>query len=189
MISLNSLNEEALRELGIEFFDSNDAEHFCNIVISEGEIRIGEKMSECVPEEELDNFEKIIDEENEKKEDRTEVIKEWLDKNCPQYNEIIHDVTLELENELKKYKDKIPWTKSYSIADKKSEDSYRNNKVDELELSIRAEVVLKKANIKTLGELEDATIKKLMGVRNNTPAIINEIIIELRKFYEENDIK
>ena len=27
--------------------------------------------------------------------------------------------TIELENELKEYKDKIPWTKSYSIADKK----------------------------------------------------------------------
>ena len=71
-------------------------------------------MSKDVPKEELDNFEKLIDKEDYEEEDRTKEIKAWLDKNCPQYNEIIKEVALELEKELIQYKNQIPGTKGYN---------------------------------------------------------------------------
>jgi hypothetical protein len=102
------------------------------------EVRIGEKMSEDLSEEQLDEFEKIIDNDQETvqkwlaqlgdyqndetfiklKEDADMdgddqmlladfVTAKWLDQNCPQYQQIIHDVMSELQEEISQQKDAI----------------------------------------------------------------------------------
>ena len=102
------------------------------------EVRVGEKMNAQMTDDQVAEFEKIIDNDQETvqkwlaqfgdyqndetfiklKEDADAdgddqmlladyVTAKWLDQNCPQYQQIIHDVMGELQEEISQQKDAI----------------------------------------------------------------------------------
>ena len=124
-------DESFLEQVGLSNMPQEQKDNFLQYAQDQLEVRIGEKMSEDLSEEQLDEFEKIIDNDQETvqkwlaqlgdyqndetfiklKEDADMdgddqmlladfVTAKWLDQNCPQYQQIIHDVMSELQEEI-----------------------------------------------------------------------------------------
>ena len=131
-------DESFLEQVGLSNMPQEQKDTFLQYAQDQLEVRIGEKMSEGLSEEQLDEFEKIIDNDQENvqkwlaqfgdyqndetfiklKEDADAdgddqmlladyVTAKWLDQNCPQYQQIIHDVMGELQEEISQQKDAI----------------------------------------------------------------------------------
>ena len=131
-------DESFLEQVGLSNMPQEQKDNFLQYAQDQLEVRIGEKMSEDLSEEQLDEFEKIIDNDQETvqkwlaqlgdyqndetfiklKEDADMdgddqmlladfVTAKWLDQNCPQYQQIIHDVMSELQEEISQQKDAI----------------------------------------------------------------------------------
>ena len=131
-------DESFLEQVGLSNMPQEQKDTFLQYAQDQLEVRIGEKMSEGLSEEQLDEFEKIIDNDQETvqkwlaqfgdyqndetfiklKEDADAdgdaqmlladyVTAKWLDQNCPQYQQIIHDVMGELQEEISQQKDAI----------------------------------------------------------------------------------
>ena len=132
------VDESFLEQVGLSNMPQEQKDTFLQYAQDQLEVRIGEKMSEGLSEEQLDEFEKIIDNDQETvqkwlaqfgdyqndetfiklKEDADAdgddqmlladyVTAKWLDQNCPQYQQIIHDVMGELQEEISQQKDAI----------------------------------------------------------------------------------
>ena len=130
--------ESFLEQVGLSNMPQEQKDNFLQYAQDQLEVRIGEKMSEDLSEAQLDEFEKIIDNDQETvqkwlaqlgdyqndetfiklKEDADMdgddqmlladyVTAKWLDQNCPQYQQIIHDVMGELQEEISQQKDAI----------------------------------------------------------------------------------
>jgi hypothetical protein len=131
-------DESFLESVGLSNMPEEEKENFLQYAQDQLEVRIGEKMSEGLTEEQLDEFEKIIDNDQETvqkwldqlgdyKNDETYkkllegaedeedspqflndfVTAKWLDKNCPQYQDIIKDAMKGLQDEIASQKDAI----------------------------------------------------------------------------------
>ena len=131
-------DESFLEQVGLSNMPQEQKDNFLQYAQDQLEVRIGEKMSEDLSEAQLDEFEKIIDNDQETvqkwlaqlgdyqndetfiklKEDADMdgddqmlladyVTAKWLDQNCPQYQQIIHDVMGELQEESSQQKDAI----------------------------------------------------------------------------------
>ena len=131
-------DESFLESVGLSNMPEEEKENFLQYAQDQLEVRIGEKMSEGLTEEQLDEFEKIIDSDQETvqkwldqlgdyKNDETYkkllegaedeedspqflndfVTAKWLDKNCPQYQDIIKDAMKGLQDEIASQKDAI----------------------------------------------------------------------------------
>ena len=131
-------DESFLEQVGLSNMPQEQKDNFLQYAQDQLEVRIGEKMSEDLSEAQLDEFEKIIDNDQETvqkwlaqlgdyqndetfiklKEDADmdgddqmlladSVTAKWLDQNCPQYQQIIHDVMGELQEEISQQKDAI----------------------------------------------------------------------------------
>ena len=131
-------DESFLEQVGLSNMPQEQKDTFLQYAQDQLEVRIGEKMSEGLSEDQLDEFEKIIDNDQETvqkwlaqfgeyqndetfiklKEDADAdgddqmlladyVTAKWLDQNCPQYQQIIHDVMGELQEEISQQNDAI----------------------------------------------------------------------------------
>lgn len=131
-------DESFLEQVGLSNMPQEQKDNFLQYAQDQLEVRIGEKMSEDLSEAQLDEFEKIIDNDQETvqkwlaqlgdyqndetfiklKEDADMdgddqmlladyVTAKWLDQNCPQYQQIIHDAMGELQEEISQQKDAI----------------------------------------------------------------------------------
>ncbi len=131
-------DDNFLESVGLSNLPEEEKDNFLQYAQDQLEVRIGEKMSEGLTEEQLDEFEKIIDNDQETvqkwldqigdyKNDETYkkllegaeedegspqflndyVTAKWLDKNCPQYQDIIKDAMKSLQDEISSQKDKI----------------------------------------------------------------------------------
>ncbi len=131
-------DESFLEQVGLSNMPDEQKENFLQYAQDQLEVRIGEKMSEGLSDEQLDEFEKIIDNDQDTvqkwldqfgdyqndetfiklKEDADAsgddqmlladyVTAKWLDQNCPQYQQIIHDVMDDLQAEIAQQKDAI----------------------------------------------------------------------------------
>ena len=131
-------DESFLEQVGLSNMPQEQKDTFLQYAQDQLEVRIGEKKSEGLSEDQHDEFEKIIDNDQETvqkwlaqfgdyqndetfiklKEDADAdgddqmlladyVTAKWLDQNCPQYQQIIHDVMGELQEEISQQKDAI----------------------------------------------------------------------------------
>lgn len=131
-------DESFLESVGLSNMPEEEKDNFLQYAQDQLEVRIGEKMSEGLTEEQLDEFEKIIDNDQETvqkwldqlgdyknddtykkllegaedEEDSSQflndfVMAKWLDKNCPQYQDIIKDAMKGLQDEIASQKDAI----------------------------------------------------------------------------------
>ena len=129
-------DDSFLEGLGLAGMPAEQKESFLQYVQEQLEIRVGEKMSEGIPAEKLDEFEKIIDGDQavidkwlsgagDYKNDATykkleeslggtesELMSDyatalWLNQNCPQYQDIIKESLDGLRSEIAANKDAI----------------------------------------------------------------------------------
>ena len=96
------LTKEFVEGLGVQEMPEAEMKAFLAHLQEEMEVRVGERISAEMSEAQVDEFEKLIDENAD---DQTTMA--WLDQNCPQYKEIVQNVIAELKEEIKAGKDKI----------------------------------------------------------------------------------
>ncbi len=133
---MQKIDESFLESIGITGISDTQKEAFLQYAQDQLEIRIGEKMSEGLSDEQLDEFEKIIDNDPEtinrwmsnyqnfkedeiyKKLEQTlgggeeelksdYVTAKWLDQNCPQYQQIITESIDAIRGEITANKDQL----------------------------------------------------------------------------------
>jgi len=131
-------DESFLDSVGLSGMPEEQKASFLQYAQDQLEVRIGEKMSEGLNDEQLDEFERIIDKDqdtvnkwlaeagdykndetykqlldgSEDAEDSPEFLSDyvtakWLDKNCPQYQDIIREAMEGLQAEISGQKDAI----------------------------------------------------------------------------------
>ncbi len=131
-------DESFLESVGLSGMPEEEKANFLQYAQDQFEVRIGEKMSEGLTEEQLDEFEKIIDNDQatvqqllaqmgdykndevykkllvgaEDEEGTPEFLNDfvtakWLDKNCPQYQDLIKEALQGLQEEIVSQKDAI----------------------------------------------------------------------------------
>ena len=127
-----------LDSVGLADLPDAQKEAFLQYAQDQLEIRIGEKMSESLSDEQLDEFERIIDNEpgtiqillksygDYQNDEVYQTLKrntgaqdgdtglisdyvtaKWLNQNCPQYQQLIKDSLVELQDEIRDQKDGI----------------------------------------------------------------------------------
>ncbi len=135
---MQKIDESFLESIGITGISDTQKEAFLQYAQDQLEIRIGEKMSESLSDEQLDEFERVIDNEphmirsllqslgDYRSDEVYQTLKrntgaqdddmglisdyvtaKWLNQNCPQYQQIIKDSLVELQNEIREQKDGI----------------------------------------------------------------------------------
>jgi len=72
------LNKAFLKEVGLESLPEDEHDSFLQHIYEELELRVGTKLSDGLSNQQVDEFEAIIDKNDAK-------IKEWLNKNSPDY--------------------------------------------------------------------------------------------------------
>ncbi|MCQ2570636.1 MAG: DUF5663 domain-containing protein [Candidatus Saccharibacteria bacterium] len=128
-------DDSFLESVGLEAMPAEQKDVFLQYAQDQLEVRIGEKMSEGLSDEQLDEFEKIIDNDqatldawiagagdyksdaiyqklSESLDDEGAVLSnyvtaKWLNQNCPQYQQIIQDSIESLRGEIAANKDAL----------------------------------------------------------------------------------
>ena len=85
-------DEQFLQEMGLSAMPEEQKQQFLAYVQEELEIRVGERISEGLSEEQLAEFDRITD--------RFEAA-EWLERNRPDYREIVDRTISEMKEEIR----------------------------------------------------------------------------------------
>lgn len=91
-------DEQFLQEMGLSAMPEDQKQAFLNYVQEELEVRIGERISKGLTEAQLNEFDMI--------EDPAEAAK-WLEKNRPDYREIVIRTIEEMKEEIRANRDKL----------------------------------------------------------------------------------
>jgi len=91
-------SDEFLDEVGLGSMPSEQKEAFLRYAQEEAWVRIGEKISEGIAEEKMDEFDQI---------EGDEAAQAWLEKNRPDYKEIVREVIAGLKEEIRANREKI----------------------------------------------------------------------------------
>ena len=93
-----NFDEKFLQEMGLSAMPENEKQDFLNYVQEELEIRIGERISKGLTETQLNEFDLITD--------PAEAAK-WLEKNRPDYREIVTRTINEMKDEIRANRNKL----------------------------------------------------------------------------------
>ena len=91
-------NEKFLQEMGLSAMPADQKTKFLEYVQREVEIRIGERVSRGLTEFQLNEFDNITEPQ--------EAIK-WLEKNRPDYREIVDRTIKEMKDEIRENRNKL----------------------------------------------------------------------------------
>ena len=91
-------NEQFLQEMGLSAMPEEQKKKFLAYIQEELEIRIGERIAKGLTETQLNEFDMI--------EDQAEAAK-WLEKNRPDYREIVNRTIEEMKAEIRANRDKL----------------------------------------------------------------------------------
>ncbi|MBQ6510651.1 hypothetical protein IJI94_01660 [Candidatus Saccharibacteria bacterium] len=91
-------DEQFLQDMGLNDMPEEQKKAFLDYAQEELEVRIGEKISEGLSEEQLSEFDAI---------ENQNLAVEWLEKNRPDYKEIVATVVDELKGEISANKEQI----------------------------------------------------------------------------------
>ncbi len=91
-------DEQFLSDIGLDDMPEEQKKAFLDYAQEELEVRIGEKISEGMTEEQLNEFDAIEDQE---------LAVQWLDANRPDYKEVVARVVEDFKNEIASNKDQI----------------------------------------------------------------------------------
>lgn len=91
-------DEQFLIEMGLSAMPEEQKQEFLNYIQEELEIRIGERISRGLTETQLNEFDMITTQEE---------AANWLEKNRPDYREIVNRTIAELKEEIRANRDKL----------------------------------------------------------------------------------
>lgn len=91
-------DEQFLQEMGLSAMPEDQKQAFLDYVQEELEIRIGERISRGLTETQLNEFDMITDQEEAAK---------WLEKNRPDYREIVTRTINEMKEEIRANRNKL----------------------------------------------------------------------------------
>lgn len=91
-------DEKFLQEMGLSAMPEDEKQKFLAYVQEELEVRIGERISRGLTEEQLNEFDMITD--------PSEAAK-WLEKNRPDYREIVNRTIEEMKSEIRANRAKL----------------------------------------------------------------------------------
>lgn len=91
-------DEQFLAEMGLSAMPADQKQKFLDYVQEELEVRIGERISKGLTEVQLNEFDMIND--------QAEAAR-WLEKNRPDYREIVNRTIEELKAEIRANRDKL----------------------------------------------------------------------------------
>ena len=91
-------NEQFLQEMGLSSMPEEQKKKFLAYIQEELEIRIGERIAKGLTETQLNEFDMISD--------QSEATK-WLEKNRPDYREIVARTIEEMKQEIRSNRDKL----------------------------------------------------------------------------------
>ena len=91
-------DEDFLKEMGLSAMPEDQKQDFLDYIQEELEVRIGERISRGLTEIQLNQFDLITD--------QAEAIK-WLEKNRPDYREIVNRTIEELKSEIRANRAKL----------------------------------------------------------------------------------
>ena len=93
-----NLDEQFLQEMGLSAMPAEEKQRFLNYVQEELEIRIGERISKGLTEAQLYEFDTITDQD---------LARQWLEKNRPDYREIVTRTIEEMKAEIRANRSKL----------------------------------------------------------------------------------
>lgn len=91
-------NEQFLQEMGLSAMPEDQKQEFLDYIQEELEVRIGERISKGLTEVQLNEFDQITD--------QAEAAK-WLEKNRPDFREIVARTIEELKQEIRLNRSKL----------------------------------------------------------------------------------
>ncbi|MBQ3436570.1 hypothetical protein IJG26_01280 [Candidatus Saccharibacteria bacterium] len=95
---MNQLDEQFLQEMGLSAMPEDQKQKFLDYIQEELEVRIGERISRGLTQEQLNEFDMITD--------QAEATK-WLEKNRPDFREIVTRTLEELKSEIRANRSKL----------------------------------------------------------------------------------
>lgn len=99
-------DEQFLQEMGLSAMPENQKQAFLDYVQEELEVRIGERISKGLTETQLNEFDMITDQNEATK---------WLEKNRPDYREIVTRTINEMKEEIRANRAKLVGVDDYQI--------------------------------------------------------------------------
>ena len=91
-------DEKFLQEMGLSAMPEDEKQRFLDYIQEELEVRIGERIAKGLTEVQLNEFDMITD--------QTEATK-WLEKNRPDYREIVNRTIEEMKAEIRANRTKL----------------------------------------------------------------------------------
>ena len=91
-------DERFLQEMGLSNMPEEEKQKFLDYIQEEVEVRIGERISQGIPETKLNEFDML--------EDQAEAAK-WLEANRPDYRDIVNQTIEEMKAEIRANRDKL----------------------------------------------------------------------------------
>ena len=91
-------DEDFLKEMGLSAMPESKKEEFLHYIQEELEVRIGRKISEGLSEAQLQEFDSLSD---------INEITEWLEKNRPDYREIVNLCIAEMKQAIVQNRNKL----------------------------------------------------------------------------------
>lgn len=90
------LDDNFLNDLGLGAASDDKKQAFLGQVLETLELRVGNRLSENLTDEQLDDFERVVGQA----EDSGEAAEQWLKMNNPDYEAIVQEELLKLKDEL-----------------------------------------------------------------------------------------
>ena len=90
------LDENFLNDLGLGSASDDKKQAFLGQVLETLELRVGNRLSENLTDEQLDDFERVVGQA----EDSSGAAEQWLKASNPDYEAIVQEELMKLKNEL-----------------------------------------------------------------------------------------
>lgn len=91
-------DDKFLAEMGLTAMPEDQKQKFLNYIQEELEVRIGERISKGLTEEQLSEFDQIGDQDEAAR---------WLEKNRPDYREIVMRTIEEMKEEIRENRERL----------------------------------------------------------------------------------
>ena len=91
-------DENFLKEMGLSAMPEDKKQEFLNYIKEELEVRIGERISKGLTDEQLQEFDSLLG---------TEEAAKWLEKNRPDYREIVNRCVAEMKQAIEQNRAKL----------------------------------------------------------------------------------
>ena len=91
-------DENFLKEMGLSAMPEDKKQEFLNYIQEELEVRIGERISKGLTDEQLQEFDSLLG---------TEEAAGWLEKNRPDYREIVNRCVAEMKQAIEQNRTKL----------------------------------------------------------------------------------